>query len=202
MDSEPISESSTNRIVRPGTGSSHSGASTPTIGAQTGTIEVPSDRKDGHPGISALWTDPHTLRTVVATATVLCGTGMLAIAGTAPSTTEAMPSGMRSLWMAGLVLAGILGMAGAAWRGEFAVGLALRLGSLILLATTASMYAISLFAGSGAVAAHAGTSVAAVAVVSCWSAGQIARDLAGLRWANRHPIRRTREDVRRSHTDG
>ncbi|RKR90579.1 hypothetical protein BDK92_4957 [Micromonospora pisi] len=124
--------------------------------------------------------------TVLLAATVVCGTAMLVMSVGAPSTIDAMPALMRSIWHVGLVFIGIIGLVGIVWRGDLAVGLALQLGSLILLATAASMYAVALFAAPGTAATLAGVSIAAIPVVSLWGAGQIVGKLDGLRQVDRH----------------
>ncbi|MDR7278943.1 hypothetical protein [Catenuloplanes atrovinosus] len=97
------------------------------------------------------------------------------------SVSTAMPPTIQAVWATGLIVAGLVGLAGVAVpRRRLLVGLGLELAGIGVLGTTATMYAISLYAVSAAQALVAGGFVTALAVASWWRWGQIVYDLRRL----------------------
>lgn len=110
-------------------------------------------------------------------AALLCGLTLL-VAGQRPaSVTAAMPGLVQAAWEIGLVVAGLVGVAGVTWRGRLSTALGVELLGVTTLGTATTMYAIALYVVSGLAAIAAGAFVTAVAVASWWRVAQIVRDL-------------------------
>jgi hypothetical protein len=122
--------------------------------------------------------DPFEVTFLVAA--LVCGIALVVSHRRPLAITAAMPVVVQEVWEVGLILVGIVGLLGIAWRGQFATGLGVELCSLVLLGTTTSMYSIALFAVSGTMALAAGSFITAVAVASWWRSAQIMRDLRRL----------------------
>lgn len=119
--------------------------------------------------------NPYQVCTLAAALTV--GLALLCTSSQPSSIREAMPGVVQGAWEIGLIVAGILGLTGVAWRGRFGTALGVELAGVIILATVTTMYGIALFAVSPTAALAAGAFVVALAIGSWWRAWQIVRDL-------------------------
>ncbi|WP_431728569.1 hypothetical protein [Verrucosispora sp. TAA-831] len=113
----------------------------------------------------------------VLVAAVLAGTALVATDHRPASVAAAMHPLVQALWEVGLVVAGIVGLAGLAWPGSLSVRLGVEAVGMVLLGTTTTMYGIALYVVSGTAAIAAGAFIAAVAVASWIRAAQTLRDL-------------------------
>ncbi|WP_329102276.1 hypothetical protein OG792_23430 [Micromonospora sp. NBC_01699] len=121
-------------------------------------------------------------------AATACGIAMLTFAARMAPITDVMPVLTQTIWKASLVPVGILGLVGITWRGQLSTGMAMRLGSLILLGTATGMYTIAILTELGIAAMPSAAFVSAVPVAAWWRSGQITMDLVGLaRAAERQP---------------
>lgn len=104
--------------------------------------------------------------------------GLLLVVAPPPTTVQsAMPPLVQTCWQFGLIVAGVLGLAGAWWPGRFGTGLGVELAGVITMGTTTTMYGIAIAAIAGTTALAAGSFVSALAVASWWRTAQIIRDL-------------------------
>ena len=122
----------------------------------------------------------HPFEATLLVAAVACGFSLQVANARPPSVTVAMPVAVQATWELGLIVGGLIGLFGIAWRGQLSTGLGLELGAMLLFGTTTGMYAIALFAITGRAGLAAGTFVAAVSVAAYWRGGQIVRDLRRL----------------------
>ncbi|WP_025617311.1 hypothetical protein [Salinispora cortesiana] len=106
----------------------------------------------------------------------MCGTMMLVL-GAPPTMGVAMPEPIRIGWQLGLVVAGLIGIAGLLWPGRHATGLGLELASMLMLGAVTSMYAITLGVGGGLAAVTSVSFITAVAFGSWWRGGELLHDL-------------------------
>jgi hypothetical protein len=122
-------------------------------------------------------TGRHPFEVTFLFAALVCGVALVASDMRPLSVAAAMPAVVQGIWEVGLVLVGVTGLLGISWRGQLSTGLGVELGAVVLLGTTTSMYAIAMFAITGAPVLVAGSFIAAVAVASWWRSAQIVRDL-------------------------
>ncbi|GIH18449.1 hypothetical protein [Rugosimonospora africana] len=97
-----------------------------------------------------------------------------------PAVKVAMPTPVRAVWFALLIVAGAAGLTGVFWRGQVGASLSIEAIGVLVLGAAASMYAFGLLAVSGVQGAAAAGFVAAVATGSWWRLTQIWRDLRKL----------------------
>ncbi|MEN3611907.1 hypothetical protein AAH979_20405 [Plantactinospora sp. ZYX-F-223] len=114
--------------------------------------------------------------TSLATA-VVCGVLLVVLDSRPRSVSIAMPTLLEQVWAVGLIVAGVAGLCGVAWRGQLAIGMGVELGALLSFGAVTGMYAIAIFAISGRAGLTAGLFIAAVAVASWWRCVQITWDL-------------------------
>ncbi|MGI5149140.1 hypothetical protein ACQEVC_22710 [Plantactinospora sp. CA-294935] len=114
--------------------------------------------------------------TSLATA-VVCGVLLVVLDSRPRSVSLAMPTLLEQVWAVGLIVTGIAGLSGVAWRGQPATGMGVELGALLSFGAVTGMYAIAVFVISGQPGLTAGLFIAAVAVASWWRCAQITRDL-------------------------
>ncbi|MER7456765.1 hypothetical protein [Micromonospora sp. NPDC126480] len=123
---------------------------------------------------------------VVATAPV-CGALMIAMEVRPPVVEVAMPDPVRIGWEAGLIVAGLVGIAGLLWPGRCSTRLGMELASMLMLGTVTGMYAVALAVISGRTAVAATSFIAAVAIGSWWRAGELLGELRGMVESQRSP---------------
>lgn len=123
---------------------------------------------------------PGPFEVAVLCAATVAGLALVASDNRPRSVAEAMPPLVQGSWEWALLVTGLVGLAGIYWPRSPLVGVAVELGALVLLGTSTLMYAIALYAISGAQALAAGSFVAAVGCASWWRAGQIIHDLRRL----------------------
>ncbi|MFI6761879.1 hypothetical protein ACIBF5_22330 [Micromonospora sp. NPDC050417] len=111
---------------------------------------------------------------------LVCGIMMILLDALPRSLVLAMPATVEWSWETGLIVAGLVGLAGVGWPGQLSTGLGLELGAVLLLGANTAMYAIALFSMSGMAALTAGTFIGAVSIGSSWRCAQIIGDLRRL----------------------
>lgn len=105
----------------------------------------------------------------------------LAITDRIPNSAQkTMHDAVLTTWVAMLIAAGVLALAGTFWRGAFKTALRLETAGVLMLAGGASMYSVAVFAVSGWAALIAGGYVAAIACGSWWRAQELVRDVRKL----------------------
>ncbi|WP_326561357.1 hypothetical protein [Micromonospora sp. NBC_01796] len=122
----------------------------------------------------------HPFQITLLAATLACGLAQLIVDVRPRSVSTSMPILVQNVWEWGLVVVGIAGLLGIAWRGRLSTGLGIELGAMFVLGTTTGMYAFALFAVSGTAALTSSTFIAAIAVGSGWRAVEILSDLRDL----------------------
>ncbi|MFI7609459.1 hypothetical protein ACIBTV_30700 [Micromonospora sp. NPDC049366] len=113
-------------------------------------------------------------------AAAICGLLLILLDVGPPSVELTMPAPVQAGWRVGLVLVGIGGLLGILWPGRVATGLGIELAALLMLGTSAAMYALTLTVISGRHSIAATSFVTAVATGSFWRAAQIVFDLRRL----------------------
>lgn len=123
---------------------------------------------------------------VVATAPV-CGSLMIAMEVRPPSVEVALPGPVLIGWELGLIVAGLVGVAGLLWPGRCATRLGMELASMLMLGTVTGMYAVALAVIAGRTSVAAASFITAVAIGSWWRAGELLRDLRRMVQSNEPP---------------
>jgi hypothetical protein len=111
---------------------------------------------------------------------VVCGSLLIGFDSRPRSVAVAMPDVLEHIWAVGLVVVGVVGLYGVAWRGRAATALGVELGAMVSFGAVTGMYAIAVFVVYGVAGLAAGCFIAAVAVASWWRCLQIVRDLGRL----------------------
>ncbi|QGN48283.1 hypothetical protein GKC29_16530 [Micromonospora sp. WMMC415] len=124
-----------------------------------------------------IWRNRQPFQNAVVVTAPVCGVLMITLEVRPPSVEVAMPGPVRLGWELGLVVAGLVGLAGLLWPGRCSTALGIELASMLMLGTLAGMYAVSLAAFSGRMAVAAASFVTAVAIGSWWRSAEIVRDL-------------------------
>ncbi|MEU8821795.1 hypothetical protein [Actinoplanes sp. NPDC048796] len=119
----------------------------------------------------------HPFEVATLAAAAVCGTALILTDTSPRSAAAAMPGAVEVLWQILLIAGGVIGLVGVWWPGRLVAQLGTEAAGVVLLGAATSMYAVALFATSGAQALVAGSFVAAVAVASWSRFGQIGRDL-------------------------
>ncbi|MCX5066673.1 hypothetical protein OOJ91_12365 [Micromonospora lupini] len=119
----------------------------------------------------------HPFEVAVLVAAVACGIALVVFDRRPASVSAAMPATVQTLWAAGLITAGVVGLVGVIWPGDLSTSMGVELIGMILLGTVTTMYAIALYFVSGGAAIAAGAFVIAVAVASWARCVQVVRDL-------------------------
>ena len=122
-------------------------------------------------------TGRHPFEVLVMIAALTVGIALIAVDQPPKSVAAAMPEGLQVAWQIGLILAGMIGLAGITWLGRLGTSLAIEVVGIIILGAATSMYGLALYAVSGVQAIAAGAFVSAIAVASWWRVWQIIRDL-------------------------
>lgn len=91
-----------------------------------------------------------------------------------------MPALVRIGWEIGLIVAGLLGLAGIFWPGRFSTALGIELGGLVLLGTVMSMFGLAIIAYSASSGLPAGVLVSAIAGAAWTRSGQVVRAIRSL----------------------
>lgn len=122
------------------------------------------------------WRNRRPFENAIVFTSPMCGTVMLVL-GAPPSLGVAMPEPIRIGWQLGLVVAGLIGIAGLLWPGRYATGLGLELAAMLMLGTVTSMYAITMGVSGGLAAVTSISFLTAVALASWWRGGELLHDL-------------------------
>ncbi|MFC3503324.1 hypothetical protein ACFOOK_20435 [Micromonospora krabiensis] len=118
--------------------------------------------------------------TAILVAAAVCGLLLILLDVGPPSVELAMPPPVQTGWRIGLVAVGLVGLLGILWPGRVSTGLGIELAALLMLGTSAGMYALTLTVVSGRHSIAATSFVAAVATGSFWRSAQILLDLRRL----------------------
>lgn len=132
-----------------------------------------------------IWRNRRPFQNAVIVTAPVCGTVMLIL--DTPPVGFALPGPIRVGWEVGLVVAGLVGIAGLLWPGRHATGLGLELASMLMLGTVTSMYAVTLGVGGGLAAVTSVSFITAVAIGSWWRGGQLLYELHRL-IEPQHPV--------------
>lgn len=97
-----------------------------------------------------------------------------------PAVDSGMPPLVRAVWMALLILAGAVGLAGVFWSGRIETSLSVEAVGVLVLGSAAGMYTVAVVAVAGLSGSAAGGFTAGVAGGSWWRLWQIWRDLRKL----------------------
>jgi hypothetical protein len=89
------------------------------------------------------------------------------------SVRTAMPPAVQWTWEAGLVAAGVVGLAGVWWRGHPITGLAVETIGIAVLGTVTTMYIVALIGVFGSQGVAAAAFLAGIAGGSWWRIAQI-----------------------------
>jgi hypothetical protein len=119
----------------------------------------------------------HPFEVATLVAVLAAGVALLATGDRPKSVTAAMPILVQATWEIGLIVAGVVGLAGITWRGRLSTALGVELGGVACLGTVTTMYAIALAVVTGTQAIAAGAIVGGLAVASWWRIWQIVADL-------------------------
>ncbi len=134
-----------------------------------------------------VWRNRRPFQNAVVAIAPVCGTLMLCMETRPPAVEIAMPDPVRIGWELGLILAGLVGIAGLLWPGRCSTRLGMELASMLMLGTVTGMYAVTLAVISGRTSVTAASFISAVAVGSWWRAGELLRDLRGMVDPRRSP---------------
>ncbi|MEV1333760.1 hypothetical protein AB0J20_29775 [Micromonospora costi] len=110
----------------------------------------------------------------------VCGVLLILFDVRPASVTMTMPPPIQAGWELGLIVGGLMGLAGILWPGRLSTGLGVELASLLMLGAVAAMYALALIAVSGRQGVAAVAFIFAVSAGSLWRSGQIVIDLRRL----------------------
>lgn len=127
-----------------------------------------------------IWRNRQPFQNAVVATAPLCGALMIILEVRPPAVEAAMPGPVRVGWQVGLVVAGLVGVAGLLWPGRCSTALGIELASMLMLGTLAGMYAVAVTVFSGRMAVAAASFITAVAIGSWWRAAEVVRDLRGL----------------------
>jgi hypothetical protein len=129
----------------------------------------------------------HPYEVALLIAAPLVGAIVLLTDARSRAVTIAMPAPVRAVWVVLLILAGGSGLTGVFWSGRIEVGLSIEAVGVLVLGSSASMYAVAVLAVGGLPAAAAGGFTAAVSAGSWWRLLQIWGDLRRVDRARKAP---------------
>jgi hypothetical protein len=111
----------------------------------------------------------------LAASTVLGGVLLFYEVARPASVRSAMPPAVQWIWEAGLVAAGLIGLAGVWWRGNTVTGVAIEVFGLATLGTVTTMYIVAVLGVFGWQGLSAAVFLAGSAAGSFWRIAQIIR---------------------------
>lgn len=113
----------------------------------------------------------------LAASTVLGGVLLFYEVARPASVRSAMPPAVQWIWEAGLVAAGLIGLAGVWWRWHPVTGLAVETFGIAILGTVTTMYIVALLGVFGSQGFAAVAFLGGPAIGSWWRIAQIIRTL-------------------------
>ncbi len=127
----------------------------------------------------------HPFEVAALGAAALCGITLIVLDTQPASVQTAMTGLVQHLWQVLLTASGLIGLAGALWRGRLSTALGTELVGVIVLASATTMYSIALWSVSGIRAVGAGMFVSAYALGCWWRSVQVVHDLVLIARATR-----------------
>ena len=111
-------------------------------------------------------------------ANVVVGLGLLITGEPPQSVTEGMPPHLITVWEAGLIMSGLIGLAGVFWPDypRNIRSLSIELSGIIFLSTILTMYAIAVFVWAGQRGLVAGGMAVGLTGAAVYRSAQILRD--------------------------
>jgi hypothetical protein len=109
--------------------------------------------------------------------------GLSSLLGNDPpnSVEQTMPGWLVVCWNVALTAAGLVGVVGNGWPGQFGTGLLLRIAGLLIASGPAAAYGVAALSFAGAVALFPAGLVLAFAVACVWKTRHLAQDVRILR---------------------
>ncbi len=122
-------------------------------------------------------TGRHPFQVAIVAACPISGAFIL-ITGYSPrSVQSSLPAGFVNVWLAALVVNGLIALVGAYWKRPLPFGLRMECGGIIGIGAMTTVYSAAIAVQSGLDAIAAGSLVTGIAVACWWRVGQIVRDI-------------------------